>query len=556
MKSQSPSFQWVDQFNVSPSSSGGVATSVALDASGNVYTSGRFQGIADFDPGIGTYTLASLGGYDIFITKLDPLGNLLWAKQIGGLANDGGQSITIDLVGNVYAAGYFQGVADFDPGIGVFNMTPLGSSDAYISKLDPSGNFIYAKQLGGSSNVFIYSLATDLSGNLLITGFYDGISDFDPGIGTYTLTTYGSRDSFIMKLNNSGSFLWAIGIGTIGQEESLSLKVDASGNIYSTGYFYNVIDFDSGPGTYTVSAKGNFDFYVLKLNSSGNFIYVKTIGGSFFETSWSLDLDNANNIYVTGYFQDTVDFDPGPGVFNLTCSPWADIFVLKLDNNGNFIYAKQMPSSSTANNLSRSISVDPSGNAYITGWFRSTTDFDPGSGTYYLTPAGTTDIFISKLDPSGNFGWAKQFVGSSGNLGNFGNAIVVNATGDVYTAGQFQDTIDFDPGIGSYSVVATGNSDFYVHKLCQTCPLSINKNFFNERISIFPIPAKDFLNVSLTEKFINGNFQLFDAIGKLVQTQTIKNTSEKINLDLPSGIYFIKATTKEGFSKTEKLIIE
>ena len=552
-KAQSPNFDWVRQFQETYPSSG-IASCVALDGIGNIYTSGRFQGVADFDPGVGTYTMSSLGGYDIFIVKLDPSGNLLWAKQIGGLANDGGQSITIDFAGNIYTTGYFQGTTDFDPGIGVFNLTPFGNSDAFISKLDLNGNFAYAKQLGGSSNVFGNSLTTDLLGNLLVSGYYDGISDFDPGIGTYTLICNGGKDVFTEKLDNMGNFLWAKSIGTFSNEESLSLKVDVLGNVYSTGYFSNVVDFDPGLGTYTVSSKGAMDFYISKLDPSGNFIFVKSLGGSYNDASFDIFLDGSNNIYVTGYFQDTVDFNPSSGVYNLICPNWADIFVLKLDVSGNFIYAKQM--AGLALSLGKSISIDQSGNAYVTGWFNGKTDFDPGPGTYYLTPVGSTDIFIFKLDPTGNLAWASQFLGSSGTTGNYGQGIIVNSTGDVYSVGQFQYTIDFDPGIGTYSLTATGNTDFYVHKMCQFCPLAINESALIGNIYTFPNPTKDLVNLNLNEHFIGGSIQLFDAIGKLIQTQAIKNTTEKINLNLNSGIYFIKATTKEGVSKTEKLIIE
>ena len=122
-----------------------VGRGIAVDTAGNVYTTGGFQETVDFDPGIGIVNLTSAGGYDIFISKLDVLGNLVWTKNLGGTSDDYGQSIAVDYSGNVYTTGYFSGTVDFDPGAGIFNLTSVGSIDIFVSKLDASGNFVWAK---------------------------------------------------------------------------------------------------------------------------------------------------------------------------------------------------------------------------------------------------------------------------------------------------------------------------------------------------------------------------------------------------------------------------
>jgi len=127
------------------------SVSIAVDDSGNIYTTGYFQGTTDFDPGLGTFNLTSAGVQDIFISKLDASGNFVWAKSIGEISTDIGYSIAIDVSGNVYTAGYFYGTADFDPGAGTFNLTSAGGQDIFISKLDASGNFVWAKSMGGIS---------------------------------------------------------------------------------------------------------------------------------------------------------------------------------------------------------------------------------------------------------------------------------------------------------------------------------------------------------------------------------------------------------------------
>ncbi|MBT6372369.1 MAG: hypothetical protein HOJ86_06840, partial [Acidimicrobiaceae bacterium] len=121
--------------------------SVAVDSSGNVYTTGYFNGTVDFDPGAGTANLTSNGYKDVFVSKLDSSGNYVWAKNFGGTGNDMGYSVAVDSSGNVYTTGYFTGTVDFDPGAGTTNLVPNGSSDAFVSKLDSSGDLVWAKNL-------------------------------------------------------------------------------------------------------------------------------------------------------------------------------------------------------------------------------------------------------------------------------------------------------------------------------------------------------------------------------------------------------------------------
>lgn len=164
---------------------------IALDGLGNVYTTGHFKDTCDFDPGVGTFDLISAGLDDIFISKLDILGNFVWAKQIGESSTDVGTSIVVDDSGNVYSAGYFYGVADFDPGSGTTNLTSAGAYDEFVLKLNTSGNFIWAKNMGGMATDIAKSIAVDVAGNVYTTGQFQGTADFDPNSGILNLTSAG-----------------------------------------------------------------------------------------------------------------------------------------------------------------------------------------------------------------------------------------------------------------------------------------------------------------------------------------------------------------------------
>ncbi|MGJ8660619.1 MAG: SBBP repeat-containing protein [Bacteroidota bacterium] len=452
-------FDWAKSFG-GTSSDGG--QSISVDALGNVYNTGYFQGTVDFDPGAGITNLVSAGQQDVFIQKLDASGNFLWAKSFGGSLSDQGLSITIDASGNVYTTGNFSGTVDFEPGAGTTNLTSAGSVDVFIQKLDASGNFIWAKSFGGASDDIGYSITLDASGNLYTTGDFSGTVDFDPGAGTTNLTSAGQKDVFIQKLDPSGNFLWAKSFGGSLSEFSYSNTVDALGNVYTTGYFVGTADFDPGAGTTNLTPIGSADIYVQKLDPSGNFLWAKAFGSASFDLGQSISVDNSGNVYTTGDFSGTADFDPGAGTTNLTPAGSADIYVQKLDPSGNFLWAKSF--GSTSYDQGKSISVDNSGNVYTLGQFDGTVDFDPEAGINNLTSAGSADIFIQKLDPSGNFLWAKSFGGIATDIGN---SITVDASENVYTTGYFQGTVDFDPGGGTTNFTSAGQKDVFVHKINQ-----------------------------------------------------------------------------------------
>ncbi|HMR90127.1 MAG TPA: SBBP repeat-containing protein, partial [Saprospiraceae bacterium] len=438
--------------------------SIAVDDHGNVYTVGKFRNTSDFDPGSGIYNLTSFGNNDIFVSKLDSLGNFIWAKQVGGTGNDGvSHSITFDESGNVYIIGDFEGTCDLDPGSGTYNLTSLGGRDIFILKLDAMGNFVWAKQMGGPINEIGFSIDVDGSGNVYTTGQFENTSDFDPGLGTYYLTSFGGVDIFISKLDASGNFIWAKQIGGgPNHQYGYSIGVDSSENVYITGSLYGTSDFDPGSGTYNLTSFGTGDIFVSKLDASGNFLWAKQMGGINVENGNSIAIDGSGNVYTTGKFNSTSDFDPGPGTYYLTSFGDSDIYISLLDALGNFIWAKNMGGTSIDEGLS--IEVDVNGYVYTIGYFVGTCDFDPGSGTYNLTSFGNNDIFILKLDASGNFVWAKQMGGTGYDVGR---SIAVDDDWNVYTTGSFSDIGDFDPSSGIYNLTSIGNYDIYVSKLGQ-----------------------------------------------------------------------------------------
>ncbi|MEO6304373.1 MAG: T9SS type A sorting domain-containing protein, partial [Bacteroidia bacterium] len=292
----------------------------------------------DLDPGLPSYTVTSAGGYDLFISKLDPLGDLIWTKTSGGLSTDAVMNLVLDASSNVYSIGNFSGTVDFDPSSAVTTLTSntSGSSDIFISKFDSNGNFKWAKNFGGTSINLPYSIAIDNDQNVYSTGFYIGVTDFDPANSNAIYGTYGNCDAFLLKLDSTGNYVWVKHFGGNGVSAfGKCLVTDASNNIYLTGYHNGTSDLDPSPtSSYSLTSAGGADLFITKLNSSGNFIWAHQIGGPEDDIGMDTKIDAAGSLYTTGYFSSTVDFDQTSSVFNIISSGENDAFIHKMNQLG------------------------------------------------------------------------------------------------------------------------------------------------------------------------------------------------------------------------------
>lgn len=376
--------------------------------------------------------------------------NLDWVKTIGLSTNDeAGISLALDSNKAVIFTGHFRSTLDFDPGPGVFNLTSTGGQDIFIAEYDSSGNFVWAKKIGGVPDDDVLEMKMDSSGNLFVLGYFQGTTDFDPGPGVYNLTTT-SRNTFLLKLDNNANFIWVKQGAYTGNQ----IDTDVSGNVFMGGWFAAAKDFDPGAGVFTLTANtGGEDMFVLKLDPSGNFTWAKQIrnlSGSQ-HGQRGLETDSAGNVFFGGDFTLTMDFDPGATDVVLTAAGGANAFILKLTGQGDFMWAKQFGAPGVARILG--LEVDNSGNVFSTGQFFFTVDFDPGAGSYPLTAnSNFRCCFISKLDPNGNFIYAKNFQGGE----TFGRALAIDADNYLYVAGEFHSAVDFDPGAGTFTIPGGG----------------------------------------------------------------------------------------------------
>ena len=418
---------------------------VAIDSEGNVYVTGCFYGIVDFDAGWGYDPHTSNGTSDVFLSKFDNDGYYEWTLTWGGPGWERGYGVAVDGSGNIYVTGSFWGKVEFNPGSGLTAWhTSNGELDAFVSKFDSSGNFEWAHAWGGENYDIGRGVAIDGSGNVYVTGFFEDTVDFDPGGGD-PHTSNGSEDVFLSKFDTSGNFEWARTWGGLptyyGQgDRGYGVAADSFGNVYVTGEFRGgTVDFNPGGGDPHTS-NGGTDALLSKFGSLGNFEWARTWGGSSTETGYGVAIDGSGNVYVTGDFgEGAVDFDPGGGDPHTSYGE-TDAFLSKFDSSGYFEWARTWGGSGTETGYG--VAADGSGNVYVTGSFEDTVDFDPGGGDPH-TSLGYENIFLSKFESSGNFEWVRTWGGEY--YYDHGYGVTADASGNVFTTGIFGKSVDFAP---------------------------------------------------------------------------------------------------------------
>ncbi|HZL91347.1 MAG TPA: PKD domain-containing protein [Pirellulaceae bacterium] len=314
------------------------ARGVAIDAAGSVYVSGTAIGAVDFNPGDGTFSPTPGAAHDAYVLKLDTAGNFVWAARSFGIDaaidGDAGALAVAASATAVYATGRFTGGVDFDPGAGSTTLSSAGGDDTFVWKLDAaSGGFQAAWRYGSGSVLEAGSaIAVDSLGNVVIGGKFQGTVDFDIGTGTTNLSST-LTDVFVTKTDASGGLQWAHNVAEGGFDELLGLSLDQQGNVWSTGNFSGTADFLPGPATFRLSSGGNADVFVWGLTAAGVFLEAFSAGANGVDSGQAIVAAPGGRVAITGFFEQTVDFDPSPATLNLTSGGGQDAFVWAVSRN-------------------------------------------------------------------------------------------------------------------------------------------------------------------------------------------------------------------------------
>ena len=529
---QVPTWQWATDAsyynNINFVGEGG---NVSLDASENVYFCG-FWSYCD-TMAFGNDTLVSDSGYpQIFLTKYNASGNLIWAKGSQGNGNIlQFPNLVNDVFGNVYLTGsYSQGPVSF----GSYTLDSSSQSCFYLVKYDSSGTILWVRSSDTSSNIVsAVSESTDINGNIYVTGTFNS-----PTItfGSFTLTNQSYENIFIVKYNSSGNVIWAKSPIDNGLVESISITTDPASNSYITG------NYDSSSvvfGNDTLIYDGQNSFYIAKYDSSGHVLWAKDASSSYYyERGNIVTTSSSNYVYVTGSFSDsTISFDSFTLVNPNYSNNWISEFLIKYDSSGNVIWANLIYS--YPNGGIFNLCSDINGNFYISG---AMPPYPANFDTITLqVPGGSLDpLFIVKYDSSGHALWGLALASGGDDL----NGVALSPSNNIYIGGDFM-IYPFIIGNDTLNNYATEIPFLAKLGFGSLEGITYTKKV-HRNISLYPNPTSCTITLSYNSQtpILNSQLKIYDVLGQEVYTQAITNPNQTtINVSqLSNGVYFYQLT--------------
>ena len=461
LHAQAPSMAWGKQF-------GGLGedgiNSVAVDPYGNIYFVGTYKDSIVIETVKGPVKLVSKYNEDFFIAKMDSNGQTKWVKALKGRGSKAAIAIALDVENNIILSGYFTSRTDFDMGPDSFFLEATMHNELFFLKIDPEGVFKWAFKLDSRSFKNCNALTTDKEGNIYATGDFHLWVDFNPGIGTYWLSSAVHNrdmiyDLFVLKLNKSGQLVWVKQARTDKYMQGNDIELDRNGNIYVVGSYTGTTQFSDDTMGIIKTSSGieNGDIFVAKYDQAGNFIWVKAINGKGLDGANSIAVDNDGNVVTIGEFYGSIDIDPGLKATMIGGKGITDAFLQKLNSNGELIWGSSIggPSFDEGNN----VFINRSGTYTLVGNFEQSIDADPGPEVLKLGRVDGRHGFVQQLDQFGKLLWALEIQDVFQLKGTAGLG------GQMFIYGSFYKEIDADPGKRLLNMTSNGARDFFIIKL-------------------------------------------------------------------------------------------
>lgn len=521
--SYSQSFNW-DWANTATGTYRDEASSVATDGLGNTYVTGYFLSSTITFESITLTNAGPEGSWDLFLVKYDKYGNVLWAKSAGGLGFDVSNSITIDSLGYVYITGYFMSATIGFDSIYLINN---GWDDIFLTKYDPDGNAIWAISAGGIRDDIANAVTVDNLNNVYFTGKYGSpIIYFGSDSLINTNYPFPSDDIFFAKYDSNGNLNWIKNIGGSNNDAAMSIATDMNRNIYLAGTFKSAsLYFESDSLT---NFNNKSDYFLIKYNEMGNIDWSLSGGGSDNDTATSVITDKLGNIYLGGSFKSQIFYFDGGSFLNTNEEPYStDIFILKINNAGELVWAKQI--GGLYDEFLTSLGNGNSEDITVTGVFDSQ-EFVFQSDT--LPNMGYNDIFILNLNENGNTNWVTS-IGDQ--YSEYAHSVFVDQNNNVYVSGFFT-----SPSLSFDSTILLNNaiSSLFVAKLSNG-PIGINNFEEISSIKVFPNPSSDVITIKTPHRT---ELEISNIGGQVIKRFTTSQKSTSIDIsNFKNGIYLIKA---------------
>lgn len=514
------------------------APDIDLDGEGNVYVVGGVNAALDVDPGPNE-TIMVPNGYDLFLAKYSPGGELIWAHTVGSAVNEFGGAVKI--AGNaMYVCGTFDGPdADLDPGADVVSPDHAGGQDAFVARYDLDGQLDWVIGIGGSDQDGLADIGITSTGDVVVCGNFESTDlDAAPGAESVLLSTAGDTDVLFAQYTAAGALVHARsfgGGGTLGADRVLRLLVDANDNLYLTGSFSSTGgDFDPGDDEVILNSVGSGDIFLSKFDPAGMLDWVVSLGGPTGDQGYGLATDAADNIYLSGYSNSpTIDLDPGPDVEEFSSGAGQDIVVVKLSPAAEYLWAFRLGAGSS--DIGNALCIDGADNVFLMGSFGDVdVDFDPGPAVFPLSSSPTgTDMFLAHYHADGTFVDAFAVGGSGVDSGTNG---ALTPDGRVWMSGWKFGAVDADPGPNVAQLEALGSADMFIG--CYTYGIGAGLSEARRgSFTLFPNPASTSVTVQCAHKE-PAICSVIDATGRLLVQQRISAFPANVDLQgIPAGHY-------------------
>jgi hypothetical protein len=383
-----------------------------------------------------------------------------WSKRFGGAQAEIISHIACDSQGNVWSAGSYTDTVYYQIAGQDFMLVSPGNEDGLLMRHSPSGVLLWVGTLSGVDQVRFTGVSPMSDGGAVACGIFRQSVMTGAGLSTVTATSNGLSDGFIVRFDAAGQVLWLQSFGGSGFDNAWSLTVNESGEIWTVGSFHETVDFDPGTGEFLMTSAGSSDAFVLRLSGDGQFISALRFGGDDWDVAQSVAQNASGDLIIAGHFSTTADFNPGPGVVEMTSLSGYDGFVLSISENGDFQWVRQF--GGNGDDRAHHVAIHPDQSILVTGDFTNNLIFDSEIPSLTLNSQGSTDAFIARLSDSGEVLWNQRFGGVGADRGR---AVVADGDGNIYWTGFFSETAHFGPVSNGVSLVSAGNIDAFVFKI-------------------------------------------------------------------------------------------
>lgn len=527
------------------------ATSIATDFSGNVYVAGYFYGETDFDPSISEGLLIGTENfYDSYFAKYDTNGNYIYVKSIEGNNDVQIRDLAIDNQGNICITGIFRGDVDFNPSevANAYISSTLGYYDMFFAKYDTDGNYLFAKNIGGTSGFEkSNTIAVDSDRNIYIGGGFWSSANFQTQPGEEAIleseSDPGAMNAFIAKYDEYGNYVFARNVAR-GQDNSIvnSIGIDLNGYILLTGHFRGTADFNPLYFlTFNLISAGESDIFLSKLTSEGAFVFAKSMGGTSADYGNDLALDTVGNVYITGSFYDSAVFgNESNSPVSITGEGGRDFLFCKYSSVGDFEFVRSTGGSGQDEGVS--ILVDANGVIYVSGTFSGSIDFD---NLTFITAvdiyesAGLRDVFLARYSNATGQYLDGHHMG--GVEDDFVSGIASDNSGNILIAGAFSSTADFSTNAENELLTCQGEEDIFIAKYAFGFASTSLDQIENEKYNLFPNPLIENVTLTLGEHHSFRQAIVTDISGRVLNTFILNSdlSSQQLNLSSLNPGYYI-----------------